>query len=73
MPTRNVNLTEHLDSFFEGRDKAKLKGLRAAVKEGIDDIERGDYTTIRSDQEIKEFMRQVRTEARGADHRSRPA
>ncbi|HMC58382.1 MAG TPA: type II toxin-antitoxin system ParD family antitoxin [Candidatus Solibacter sp.] len=47
----------------EQEDKAKLEWLRAAVKEGIDDIERGDYVTLRSDREIKDFMRQLRKEA----------
>jgi antitoxin ParD1/3/4 len=89
MPTRNVDLTEHLDRFIEasiasGRfsnadeivreglrlleqreqeDKAKLEWLRGAVSEGIDDIERGDYSTLRSDQEISDFVRQLREEA----------
>ena len=47
----------------EQEDKAKLEWLRAAVKDGIDDIERGDYVTLRSDREIKDFMRQLRKEA----------
>jgi antitoxin ParD1/3/4 len=47
----------------EQEDQAKLEWLRAAVKEGIDDIERGDYVTLRSDREIKDFMRQLRKEA----------
>ncbi len=78
MPTRNVNLTEHLERFIKhgvvsGRfsnasevvreglqllerrqqeDKAKLKWLGAAVREGIEDIEGGHYTTLRSAREI---------------------
>jgi antitoxin ParD1/3/4 len=44
-------------------DKAKLKWLRAAVKEGIDESKRGDYTEIRSARDLKSFMRQVREEA----------
>jgi antitoxin ParD1/3/4 len=89
MPTRNVNLTEHFDSFIEacvssGRfsnaselvreglrlleqreqeDQAKLEWLRAAAKEGFDDIERGDYVTLRSEKDIEEFMHQVDEEA----------
>jgi antitoxin ParD1/3/4 len=73
MPTRNVNLTDHLDGFIEsgitsGRfsdasemvreglrlleqreqeDKARVKWLRAAVKVGVEDIDRGEYTTLR--------------------------
>jgi antitoxin ParD1/3/4 len=49
----------------EQEDKAKLEWLRAAVKEGIDDVERGDYVTLRSDREINDFMRQLRKEAAG--------
>jgi antitoxin ParD1/3/4 len=89
VPTRNVNLTEHLDSFIEkgvssGRfsnasevvreglrlleqrqqeDKAKLEWLRAAAKEGFDDIDRGDFVTLRTDQDIEELMRRAIEEA----------
>lgn len=47
----------------EKEDKAKLKWLRAAVQEGIDDIEHGGYTPLRSRQQIKDFLRGVREEA----------
>jgi antitoxin ParD1/3/4 len=47
----------------EQEDQARLEWLRAAVKEGIDDIERGDYVTLRSDREINAFMRRLRKEA----------
>lgn len=89
MPTRNVNLTEHLDRFIragvrsgrfsnasevvreglrllerrEKEDQARLEWLRAAVQEGIDDMERGDYTTLRSEREIKDCVRQLREAA----------
>src|SRR5437588_3238747 len=46
----------------EQEDKAKLEWLRGAAKEGFDDIERGDYVTLRSDQEIDDFVDQVRRE-----------
>lgn len=85
MPTRNVNLTDHFNSFIEtgvrsGRfsnasevvreglrlleqreaeDKAKLEWLRAAAQEGIDAIERGDFTTLRSPAEITTFVDQI--------------
>src|SRR5271155_238226 len=88
MPTRNVNLTEHLDRVIEegiasGRfsnasevvreglrlleqreqeDRAKLEWLRAAAKEGFDAAGRGDYVTLRSGQEIDDFVDQVRRE-----------
>ena len=74
MPTRNVNLTEHLDRFIEagissGRfsnasevvreglrlleqreqeDQAKLEWLRAAAKEGFDQLDRGEGTEFES-------------------------
>jgi antitoxin ParD1/3/4 len=92
MPTRNVNLTEHLDRLIERRiasgrysnasevvreglrllemredeDTAKLKSLRAAVKEGLDDIDRGDYVTLRSHQEIGDFIHQLGSKASSA-------
>ena len=47
----------------EQEDKAKLKWLRAAAKAGIDDIERGDYTTIHSRREMKDFIQQVSRKA----------
>jgi antitoxin ParD1/3/4 len=74
MPTRNINLTEHLDSFIEtginsGRysnasevvreglrlleqrereDQAKLEWLRLAVRQGFDQIDRGEGLKFRS-------------------------
>ena len=88
MPTRNVNLTEHLDHFIETgvtssrfsnasevvreglrlleqrerEDQAKIEWLRAAAKEGFDDIERGDFVTLHSGEEIDDFVDQVRRE-----------
>ena len=88
MPTRNVNLTEHFDTFIEtgitsGRfsnasevvreglrlleqrekeDKAKIEWPRSAAKEGFDAIERGDCTTLRSEQEIDDFLDQIHEE-----------
>lgn len=47
----------------EQEDKAKLEWLRAAAKEGFDDIERGDYVTLRSAKEIDEFIDQLGEEA----------
>lgn len=51
---------------LEQRDKenrAKLEWLRAAAKEGADDIERGDYDTLDSIEDIDAFIREVREEA----------
>ena len=49
----------------ELENRAKLEWLRAAVQEGIDDLQRGHYTTLRSRQEIDEFMSQIHEEASG--------
>lgn len=37
-------------------DEAKLEALKAAIQVGIDAIERGDYVTLRSDEEIESFF-----------------
>ncbi|MCC6585652.1 MAG: type II toxin-antitoxin system ParD family antitoxin [Bryobacterales bacterium] len=89
MPTRNVNLTEHLDSFVKERiasgrfsnasevfreglrlleqrhreDELKLQWLRAAVQEGIDDLERGDYIEVDSTDELNSLMDDIRNQA----------
>lgn len=47
----------------EQEDKAKIEWLRAAAKDGFDDIERGDYATLRSDKEIDDFIDQLGQEA----------
>lgn len=88
MPTRQVELSEHLDRFVEGRitsgnfssvsevvveglrlleqheqdDQAKLEWLRSAAQEGFDAIDRGDYTAIRSNQELDVFLDQIEAE-----------
>ncbi len=49
----------------EQEDRAKLKWLRAAVKEGTDAIDRGDYTALDSDRDVKDFLRQIRREISG--------
>ncbi len=46
----------------EKEDRAKLEWLRAAAKEGFDQLDRGDYVTLGSDQEIDHFVDQVRQE-----------
>jgi antitoxin ParD1/3/4 len=47
----------------EQEDRARLAWLRAAAKEGFDDIERGDYVTLRSAREIDDFVDQLGEEA----------
>ena len=37
--------------------------LNAAAKEGFDDIERGDYVTLESEQEIDDFAGKLADEA----------
>jgi predicted HAD superfamily Cof-like phosphohydrolase len=65
MPTRNVNLSDQFDRLLEQReqeDPTKLEWLRTAAREGFDDIERGDFVTLRSGQEIDLFIDQLREE-----------
>ncbi len=40
-------------------DQTKIEWLRSAAQEGIDAIERGDYTTLRSRDEISSLVRSV--------------
>ncbi len=37
-------------------DKAKIEWLRHAAQEGVDAVERGDYTTLRSRTEIRSLV-----------------
>ena len=46
----------------EQEDRAKIEWLRSAAKEGFDAIERGDYTTLRSETEIDDFLGQIQEE-----------
>ncbi len=46
-------------SLMEESEQAKVEWMRSAVQEGIDAIERGDYVTLRSGKEIKDFVRQI--------------
>jgi antitoxin ParD1/3/4 len=41
-------------------ERAKLKWLGSAVSEGIEDVEDGRYTALRSGEEVASFMRQLR-------------
>jgi antitoxin ParD1/3/4 len=43
-------------------DRAKLKWLRAAAKEGFDALDRGDSVTLGSKKEVKDFLREIREE-----------
>ena len=46
----------------EREDRARIKWLRGAAKEGFDAAGRGDYVTLRSDREIDDFVDRVRRE-----------
>ena len=47
-------------------DQAKLEWLLAAAQEGIDDIARGDYIEINSDQEMDAFFEDIHQRAKVA-------
>jgi antitoxin ParD1/3/4 len=85
MPTRNINLTDHLDRFVEsevgsGRygnasevvreglrlmerrkqaEQAKMKWLRGAVRQGMDEIDRGQGVEFTSMERLEEMVDQV--------------
>jgi antitoxin ParD1/3/4 len=46
----------------EAEEKARLKWLQEAAQVGIDDMEAGRYTTLRSREDIEDFMRGIHEE-----------
>ena len=44
--------------------KAKLKALREAAKVGFDEIDRGEYTLLRTPEEHKAFFDEIAAEVR---------
>jgi antitoxin ParD1/3/4 len=96
MPTRNINLTDHLDRFIEagvasGRysdaseivreglrlleqreqeEQAKLEWLRGAVREGLDQIERGEGIEFLSMQELEDRIDCLGEETSAQDNRA---
>lgn len=46
----------------EAEDKAKLEWLRGAVQEGMDDINRGQYTSLDSSAAIENLTRSLRSQ-----------
>jgi len=46
----------------EQEDKAKLEWLRGTAKEGFDAIERGDYVTLNSEEQLDAFLNQIHEE-----------
>lgn len=97
MPTRNVNLTEHLDRFIdsgiksgrfsnasevvreglrlleqrEKEDSAKLEWLRAAAKEGFDQLGRGEYIEFGSFDDFDSYADRVAAEVFAANAAAR--
>lgn len=89
MPTRNINLTDHLDRFIEaevgsGRysnasevvreglrlierrkqeERARLKWLRGAVNDGLDQIDRGEGLEFQSIGELERHIDRLGKEA----------
>jgi len=48
----------------EREEQAGLERMRALVQEGIDDLERGDYVTIRSREEMRALLDEIHEEVR---------
>jgi antitoxin ParD1/3/4 len=46
----------------EKEDKAKLDWLRAAAKEAFAQLDRGDYVTLNSEEELDAFLDQIHEE-----------
>jgi len=44
----------------EQEDRARIEWLRSATKDGLDDIDSGDYVTLHSGEEIDNLIDQVR-------------
>jgi antitoxin ParD1/3/4 len=55
----------HLLERQQAEDKAKLEWLRGAIQQGVDEIERGEYTTLGSPAEIDRFIDEIHEEALG--------
>jgi predicted transcriptional regulator len=52
-------VAENVTPETEDEERAKLEWLRAAAKEGFDEIERGNYIELNSPEEIAAFVRQI--------------
>ena len=46
----------------EQEDKARIEWLRAAAKEGFDQLDRGDYVALHSEKELDDFIKQIHEE-----------
>ncbi len=51
----------------EAENQAKLKLLRAAVKDGVADMGSDRYETLHSRDDVESFVRRVRNEATGKE------
>ena len=50
----------------EAEEAAKLERLRAEAQEGLDALDRGDYTVLHSDQEVDDLISSVGNEVDAA-------
>ncbi len=41
-------------------DRARIEWLRGAVQEGVDAMDRGDFVSLRSHEDLDEYMRDIR-------------
>jgi antitoxin ParD1/3/4 len=90
MPTRNINLTEHLDRFVQSQvssgrysnaseivrealrhleeeeqeRQAKLKALRQAAKQGLDEIDQGRGILLKGKKAVRQFISQIEADVR---------
>ena len=56
-PSEAVGAALHLLEREGAEDQVRIESLRAAAQKGIDALDRGDYTTLRSRAEIGSFVR----------------
>jgi N-dimethylarginine dimethylaminohydrolase len=63
--TRPIYLDLRRTKQREEEDHAKLEWLRSAVRNGVDDLDQGNYTTLRSRREIEVFIDQIQAETKG--------
>ena len=67
MVREGLRLLEQRDQ----ENQAKLEWLRAAVREGIEELDRGEYTTLGSSAEIEELMNELHEEV-STEPRTKP-
>ena len=57
-----VSAALHLLERKPAEDEARLEWLREAVREGIEAVDRGEYTTLSSSADIEQYMNEVHAE-----------